>query len=91
MPRGLRGSHPAGNRKFADLYGAFPVKWLFLVCCRFFVRSGRPFFVPSPAIRFSERAEGVKRDRNASRAWRLAALASLVLRSALTPEHAAGR
>src|SRR5262249_28342567 len=31
------------------------------------------------------------RDRNASRAWRLAALASLVFRSALTPEHAAGR
>src|SRR6201989_2246465 len=28
------------------------------------------------------------RDRNASAAWRLAALASLVFRSALTPEHA---
>ena len=27
---------------------------------RFFVRSGKPFFVPSPAIRFAECAEGVK-------------------------------
>jgi hypothetical protein len=27
---------------------------------RFFVRSWKPFFVPSPAIRFAERAEGVK-------------------------------
>jgi hypothetical protein len=51
----------------------------------------RPFFVPSPAIRFPERAEGVKGDRNASAAWRLAALASLVFRSALTPEHTEGR
>src|SRR5215472_10547492 len=89
-PAALRRMMLARNRKFADLYGAFPVKWLFLVCCRFFVRSGRRFFVPSPAIRYPERAEGVKRDRNASGAWRLAALASLVFRSALTPEHAAG-
>jgi len=27
---------------------------------RFFVRSWKPFFVPSPAIRFAVRAEGVK-------------------------------
>ena len=50
----------------------------------------RPFFAPSPAIRSPERAEG-SRDRNASGAWRLAALATLVFRSALTPEHAQGR
>src|SRR5215831_12221131 len=31
------------------------------------------------------------RDRNASKAWRLAALAALVFGSALTPEHAEGR
>jgi len=48
------------NRWFADLYGAFPVKEFVFGFCRFFVRSGKPFFVPSPAIRFPERAEGVK-------------------------------
>src|SRR6202011_2940576 len=49
--------------------------------------AGRPFFVPSPAVRFPERAEGVKGPK------RLAAcrLAALVFRSALTPEHAEGR
>ena len=40
---------------------AFPVKRLFLgfvtVLCS---ERDRPFFVPSPAIRFPERAEGVK-------------------------------
>ena len=44
----------------SNLYGAFPVKRLFLVCWQFFVRSWKPFFIPSPAIRFAERAEGVK-------------------------------
>jgi len=33
----------------------------------------RPFFVPSPAIRFPERAEGVKALRNTSDAKRQAA------------------
>ena len=33
----------------------------------------RPFFVPSPAIRFPERAEGVKGPKTLSAAWRLAA------------------
>ena len=44
----------------------------------------RPFFVPSPAIRFAERAEGVKGPK------RQQSLAALVFRSALTPEHAEG-
>ena len=44
----------------SNLYGAFPVKCSFSVNSRFFVRSGKPFFVPSPAIGFAERAEGVK-------------------------------
>src|SRR5947209_19016295 len=39
----------------------------------------------------SRSARKGSRDRNASGAWRLAALASLVFRSALTPEHAEGR
>ena len=48
--------------KFAvDLYGAFPVKRLFWVVLRVFCSEReRPFFVPSPAIRSPERAEGVK-------------------------------
>jgi hypothetical protein len=41
----------------SNLYGAFPVKWLFSVYCQFFVRRGGPFFIPSPTIRFPERAE----------------------------------
>jgi hypothetical protein len=51
--------------------------------------AGRPFFVPSPAIRFPERAEGVKGPK---RQHSLAAcrLAALVFRSALPPEHAEG-
>ena len=44
-----------------DLYGAFSVKRLFWVVLRVFCSEReRPFFVPSPAIRFPERAEGVK-------------------------------
>src|SRR6266481_5073623 len=39
----------------------------------------------------SRSARKGSRDRNASIAWRLAALAALVFRSALTPEHAEGR
>ena len=50
--RGLRFAH--------DLYGAFPVKWSFLVFAGSLFGAGKPFFVPSPAIRFAERAEGVK-------------------------------
>ena len=49
------------DREFADLYGAFPVKRLFWVALTVFCSEReRPFFVPSPAIRFAERAEGVK-------------------------------
>ena len=44
-----------------DLYGAFPVKRLFwVVLIVFCSERERPFFVPSPAIRFAEHAEGVK-------------------------------
>ena len=43
-----------------DLYGAFPVKWCFRFIASSLFGAGRPFFVPSPAIRFAERAEGVK-------------------------------
>ena len=45
----------------SNLFGAFPVKRLFWVVLTVFCSEReRPFFVPSPAIRFPERAEGVK-------------------------------
>ncbi len=44
----------------SNLYGAFPVKWSFLVFAGSLFGAGTPFFVPSPAIRFAERAEGVQ-------------------------------
>jgi hypothetical protein len=44
-----------------ELVWGFLCQVIVLVFCRFFVRSGgRPFFAPSLAIRFAERAEGVK-------------------------------
>src|ERR1700730_9250466 len=57
------GSHSTLRWRKGDsnLYRAFPVKWLFWVVagCSLF-GAGKPFFIPSPAIRFPERAEGVK-------------------------------
>src|SRR6476659_6901947 len=52
---------PSEVKFAADLYGAFPVKRLFWVVLTVFCSEReRPFFVPSPAIRSPERAEGVK-------------------------------
>jgi uncharacterized protein YbjT (DUF2867 family) len=42
------------------LVWGFSCQVVVLVCCRFLFGAERPFFVPSPAIRFAERAEGVK-------------------------------
>ena len=49
--------------------------------------AGKPFFVPSPAIRFAERAE---RGQGTETVAKLGGLppSVLVFRSALTPEHA---
>src|SRR6516162_4640045 len=44
----------------SNLYGAFPVKLYFWFVAGSLFGAGKPFFVPSPAIRFAERAEGVK-------------------------------
>ena len=56
-----RPATPSEVKFAADLYGAFPVKRLFWVVLRVFCSEReRPFFVPSPAIRSPERAEGVK-------------------------------
>jgi hypothetical protein len=63
--RRSRGSSSQETRRWrkrdSNLYGAFPVKRLFWVVLTVFCSEReRPFFVPSPAIRFAERAEGVK-------------------------------
>src|SRR5262249_14711418 len=48
----------AGGSRIRTCMGLFPVKWCFSVYCQFFVRSGKgPLFIPSPTIRFPERAE----------------------------------
>src|SRR5947208_3367397 len=44
----------------SNLYGAFRVKWCFRFIASSLFGAGRPFFVPSPTIRFAERAEEVK-------------------------------
>ena len=48
---------PRWREMDSNLYGAFPVKRLFWVVLTVFCSERkRPFFVPSPAIRFAERA-----------------------------------
>jgi len=44
----------------SNLYGAFPVKSCFWFAVGSLFGAGKPFFVPSPAIRFAEGTEGVK-------------------------------
>src|SRR5436190_10110252 len=46
-----------GGNRIRTLYGAFPVKWWFWFVGGSLFGAGKPFFVPSPAIRFAERAE----------------------------------
>jgi hypothetical protein len=48
------------NKADSNLYGVFPVKWCFGLLAVLCSERERPFFVPSPTIRFAERAEGVK-------------------------------
>jgi len=87
-----------------DLYGAFPVKGLFppwlgsrSADCSFGFADSSLFGAGKAVLRpvACDQVPGARGrgqgDRNASAAWRLAALASLVFRSALTPEHTEGR
>jgi hypothetical protein len=60
-------------------------------CSPFFARSGKGRSSSRRLRSGSRSARKGSRDRSASAAWRRAALASLVFRSALTPEHAEGR
>src|SRR5438128_662693 len=75
----------------SNLYGAFPCQVVVSGFSQFFVRSGRGRSSSRRLQSGSRSARKGSRDRNASGAWRLAALARLVFRSALTPEHAQGR
>jgi hypothetical protein len=60
-PNSLRRQTRRWRETDSNLYGAFPVKRLFWVVLTVFCSEReRPFFVPSPGIRFAERAEGVK-------------------------------
>jgi DNA-binding transcriptional LysR family regulator len=59
--------------------------------CRFFVRSWESRSSSRRLRSGSRSARKGSRDRNGSKAWRLGRLASLVFRSALTPEHAERR
>src|SRR6202043_430281 len=82
---------PRWREQDSNLYGAFPVKGVVLVLLRVLC-SERESRSSSRRLRSGSRsARKGSRDRNASAAWRRAALASLVFRSALTPEHAEGR
>src|SRR6202011_6348481 len=87
------------RKRDSNLYGAFPVKGVVLVLLRVLCseREGRS---SSRRLRSGSRsARKGSRDRNGSKAWRQAALASLVFRSApcssqgqaLTLEHAERR
>jgi hypothetical protein len=67
--RRINGRPLERNRKFVDSPlegdGFEPVWGFFCQACFWFVggslfEAGKPFFVPSPTIRFAERAEGVK-------------------------------
>src|SRR5271168_4747189 len=92
VPRSLRFAHdsPLEQRRFELVWG-FSCRVVFSVYCQFFVRSGKGRSSSRRLRSGSRSARKGSRDRNASTAWRLAALASLVFRSALTPEHAEGR
>ena len=58
---------PARNRKFADLYGSFSVKW-FVGLCRFLVWSGKAVPRPVACDQVGGARGKVSRDRNASAA-----------------------
>src|SRR5271155_498375 len=81
---------PLEGGRFELVWG-FSCQVVFSVYCQFFVRSGKGRSSSRRLRSGSRSARKGSRDRNASTAWRLAALASLVFRSALTPEHAEGR
>jgi hypothetical protein len=90
----------ARDRGFADsaleeagfeLVWGFSCQVVVFGLLQFFVRSGKGRSSSRRLRSGSRSARKGSRDRNGSQAWRLGRLASLVFRSALTPEHAEGR
>jgi hypothetical protein len=60
-PFGLIGRRlTAGGRRIRTCMGLFLSSRVFWFVAGSLFGAGKPFFVPSPAIRFAERAEGVK-------------------------------
>src|SRR5215831_10622971 len=92
---------PLRNRKFADsplegdgfeLVWGFPCQVVFFGLLPVLCSEAEGAVLDPVAYDQVPRARAMgSRDRNASKAWRLAALAALVFGSALTPEHAEER
>jgi hypothetical protein len=53
----------------SNLYGAFPVKWCFWFVGGSLSGAVKPFFVPSPAIRFAERRQSISRSPPGDLQW----------------------
>jgi hypothetical protein len=56
----VRSGLSAGGRRIRTCMGLFLSSGRFWFFAGSLFGAGKPFFVPSPAIRFAERAEGVK-------------------------------
>jgi len=59
-PNRVRNGLPAGGTRIRTCMGLFLSSNSFWFVVGSLFGTGKPFFVPSPAIRFAERAEGVK-------------------------------
>jgi hypothetical protein len=89
-PRGTR--HRARNIAPRTSHEGSTVKRLFFgFLCQFFVRSGKGRSYPVACDQIPGARGRGQGTETLAQLWRLAALASLVFRSALTPEHAEGR
>ena len=78
---------PGGGNWIRTCMGLFLSSSCFWFMASFLFGAGKPFFIPSPAIRFAElRGRGQGTEMLASLA--ACRLAALVFRSALRPEHA---
>ena len=55
-----------------ELVWGFPCQVVFFGLLPVLCRSGRPFFIPSPTIRFPECAEWGQGTETLAKAWRLA-------------------
>src|SRR3954451_12849044 len=81
-------AHLSAGLRTHELVWGFSCQVVVLGLLQFFVRSGKGRSSSRRLRSGSRSARKGSRDRNGSKAWRLGRLASLVFRSALTPEHA---